>query len=99
METPSWRHLCGLSIKLVGSQEAFRKEAAILKRLVKKFGPQETERCLIGAQLMGWTSLRSLGSADGLGRRMASAAYWRHQEKHPAKLPDQLKTILRGMLT
>ena len=91
--------MAGLAVKLVGSQEAFRRECAILKRVVKKYGPLETERCLIGAQLMGWTSLRSLGSAEGLGRRMASAAYWRHQEKHSAKLPDQLKTFLRGMLT
>ena len=88
--------MAGLAVKLVGSQEAFRRECAILKRVVKKYGPLETERCLIGAQLLGWTSLRSLGSADGLGRRIASARFWDSQ-KGAAKMPDRLKDIFREM--
>ena len=90
-----WPRLCGLAVKLVGSQEAFRREARILSRLVKKFGPLETERCLIGAQLMGWTSLRSLGSADGLGRRMASRAFWLNQEKRAPQALESLGAILK----
>ena len=88
-----WTRLVGLAVKICG-QETFQKEAAILKRLVQKFGPLETERCLIGAQLMGWTSLRSLGSADGLGRRMASAKFWESEKRAPARL-ESLGAILR----
>ena len=88
-----WTRLCGLAIKVCG-QEMFRREARILSRLVKKFGPLETERCLIGAQLMGWTSLRSLGSADGLGRRMASAKFWESEKRAPQRL-ESLGAILK----
>lgn len=96
-EIAVWKKLCGQAVALVGSQEAFRKEARILQRLVKQFGPTTVEHMIAGAQLLHWTSLKSLGSADGLGRRWALARYWQEQNRHPAKLPERVKSILWKM--
>jgi len=90
-----WKTLCGLAVQLVGSQQKFRTEANILKRLVKQYGPEETERFLRGALLLGWRSLTSLGSADGLGRRMAVSRYWQTENTRKAPLPESLGSILR----
>jgi hypothetical protein len=91
-----WRHLCGLAVTLCGSQAAFRKEAAILKRLVKRHGAEDVETMLKGAQVLGWRTLTSLGSKDGLGRRWATEAYWRAQnERKKWTPPERLKAILR----
>lgn len=81
-----WKRLCGKAVALVGSQDAFRKEARILQRLVKQFGPDDVERMLLGAQLLGWDSLKSLGSAEGLGRRWALSAFWQSENKQPDRL-------------
>lgn len=94
---PNWRRLCGLAVELVGGQDQFRKESNILKRIVKQFGAGDVERMMAGAKLMRWSSLTSLGSADGLGRRMALQAWWQSQNRHPAKLPESIKSILREM--
>ena len=93
-ELAIWKRLCGKAVALVGSQETFRKESAILKRLVKQFGPDDVERMLVGAQLLHWNTLRSLGSKDGLGRRWALAKYWESENHKPAKTPERLKAIL-----
>lgn len=98
MSEVSWKKLVVMSIKLLGSTEVFQKhEAHILKRLVKQYGAPEVEKMLAGATLLGWHSLRSLGSAEGLGRRMAIQRYWQDQNKRPAKLPERVKAILRTM--
>jgi len=92
---PAWRTLCGLAVQLVGSQESFKKQSNILKRLFTRYGPEETERFLRGALLLRWSSLTGLGSADGLGRRMALAAWWQSQNSRKANLPESLGSILR----
>lgn len=81
-----WKRLCGKAVALVGSQDAFRKEARILQRLVNQFGPAEVEHMIAGARLLGWTSLRSLGSKDGLGRRWAMAKFWETENRQPDRL-------------
>ena len=83
----TWKRLCGLAVTLVQGQAAFRLESGILKRLVKKFGAHRVEYMLLGAQALGWSSLRSLGSQDGLGRRIAEAAYWRGMNTRPKDKP------------
>ena len=94
-QEPAWRRLWELAEVLLGSTERLKKECAILKRLVQQFGPGETERFLRGAQLMRWTSLTSLGSADGLGRRIALAKFWQNENTHPLKGPQSFGAILR----
>lgn len=89
-----WRALCGKAVAICG-QAVFRSEAAILKRLVTRFGPDETERMLDGAKGLGWRSLKGLGSKDGLGRRWAVEAYWRAQNaERKVKMPTRMKAIL-----
>ena len=96
-ELAIWKRLCGKAVQLCGSQDAFRKEANVLKRLVKQFGSSEAERMLAGARLLGWTSLRSLGSKDGLGRRWALAKFWEQENHTPTKLPERVRAILRSL--
>ena len=81
----TWRRLCGKAVALTG-QTAFQHEARILQRLVRQFGPEETERMLEGARLLRWTTLRSLGSAEGLGRRWALERYWQETNRAPSRL-------------
>lgn len=88
-----WRRLCGLAVQLVGGQDAFRPEARILQRLVRSYGVHRTEYMLLGATRLGWRSLRSLGSRDGLGRRLAEAAYWTHQNSRRTKQPQPIANI------
>ena len=92
-ELAIWKRLCGKAVQLCGSQDAFRKEANILKRLVKQFGSSEAERMLAGARLLGWTSLRSLGSKDGLGRRWALAKFWEQENKAPDRLASVAQVL------
>lgn len=75
------KKLCGLAVQLCGSQKAFKGEAAILKRLVERYGPDEVEKMLRGAIKLGWDSLRALGSAEGTGRRMAIQAFWKEGKR------------------
>ena len=42
---------------------------------------------------MGWTSLRSLGSAEGLGRRMAIQAFWKEGKRDEA--PESVRSIFK----
>ena len=93
-----WSRICGHAVAFLGTQEQFKRESNVLKRLVVKFGPLEVERMIAGATLLGWRSLLSLGSADGLGRRMALAKYWQSKNAHPAKIPERLKSILWKMV-
>lgn len=95
----NWRRLCGLSVALVGSQEKFKTEARILARLVKQYGAPEVEKMLHGATLLGWNSLRSLGSAEGLGRRMAIKKYWDAEKRAPSRLESLGQTFKRLGLT
>lgn len=90
-----WRRLCGLAVELVGSQDAFRRESAILKRLVRQYGGEDVERMIRGAKLLGWNSLKSLGSAEGLGRRMAIQQFWKAGKREaPA---ESVRDIFRRM--
>ena len=90
-----WKKLCGIAVKICGSQEAFKKEAAILKRLVRQYGAGDVEVMLKGAQVLKWRSLTSLGSKEGLGRRWAVEAYWReHNAQRKWKAPERLKSVL-----
>lgn len=96
-QEPAWRRLWELAEVMLGSPEVLKTECAILSRLYRRFGAPDVERMLQGAMLMRWSSLTSLGSADGLGRRMALTRYWQEQQKHPAKLPERVRAILRTM--
>ena len=98
VEGDAWRRLCGMAVQVVGGQEAFQREARILKRLVKNYGTERVEMMLGGARLLGWRSLRSLGSAEGLGRRMAETAYRHEQQRQNVKLPERVKRILREIV-
>ena len=71
---------------LCGNQDAFRSQARILKRLVQQYGAEEVGRMIEGARHLGWRSLRSLGSKEGLGRRMAVAAFWNRTKQGPSQL-------------
>lgn len=98
--TVPWKRLCGLALKICGSQEVFKRESAILSRLRKRFGTADVERMLLGAHHLGWRTLRSLGSKDGLGRRWALEAYWQQQKKAPGKELERLgQTFKRLGLT
>lgn len=90
-----WRRLCGQAVALVGSQASFKKEANILKRLVQQYGSDDVERMIVGARLLNWTSLRSLGSKDGLGRRWALTRYWQSENKKPDRL-SQIAEVLKA---
>jgi hypothetical protein len=80
-----WTKLAGIAVQFLGSQEAFKKEANILKRLVGRFGPLEVERMIQGAKMLGFKSLVGLNSADGLGRRLALAKFWESENKRPTR--------------
>jgi hypothetical protein len=86
-------------VRLLGSQETFRKESNILKRLVKQYGHVEVERMLEGAYHLGWDSLRALGSAEGLGRRMALARYWQATKRSGPSLESIGKLLKDAGLT
>lgn len=91
--TPSdWKRLCGLAVKVVG-QTAFKSEARILQRLARSYGVARTAYMLAGARQLGWRSLRSLGSKDGLGRRLAESAYWQRQNAKRPKDPQPIARI------
>ena len=83
--TVSWKHLCGLAVNLCGGQEQFRKQANILRRLVKMYGLHDVEVMVRGAALLGWKDLRGLYSKEGIGRRWAQTAYWNREKRAPAK--------------
>ena len=93
-----WQRLCGQAVELVGGQEPFRREVNILKRLVKAYGAERVEIMLSGAKALRWRSLKSLGSAEGLGRRMAEQAYWQAQNQRKPGLPESVKAILRQVI-
>jgi len=96
--TVSWKHLCGLAVKLCGGQEQFRKQANILRRLVKMYGPHDVEVMVKGAAQLGWKDLRGLYSKEGIGRRWAASAFWNSQKRAPGRLPESVRTVLKGML-
>jgi len=85
-ELAIWKRLCGKAVALCGSQAKFRVESNVLKRLVKQYGSVDVEHMLIGARSLGWDSLRALGSAEGLGRRMALSRYWQEIKRSPSNL-------------
>lgn len=82
----TWKKLYGLAEVLLRSPEVLKRELHIMARLYHKFGANEVERMLLGAQLLGWDSLKSLGSAEGLGRRWALTAFWQSENKQPDRL-------------
>lgn len=88
--------MCGLAVQLCGSQERFRKEANILRRLVQRFGATEVERMILGAQQLQWDSLRSLGSKDGLGRRWALEAHWQRMKRVPMDTLESVAQTLKA---
>ena len=93
MATP-WSRLCGLAVQVCGSQESFRKQANILRRLARQYGPDETARMLMGAKALKWkTGLTGLGTEDGVGRRWAVEAYWQRQKQ--GKPMQSLGSVLR----
>ena len=97
----NWRTLCGKAVALTGSQAAFQREARILQRLVRGYGPEEVDHMLDGAAILHWRNLRSLGSKDGAGRRWALEAYWQHvNHERPRERMESLATVLkaRGLL-
>jgi len=92
-QEPAWRRLWELAEVMLGSLELLKTECAILARLYRRFGAPDVERMLQGAMLMRWSSLTSLGSADGLGRRMALAAYWQRENKAPDRLASVAQVL------
>lgn len=91
----AWGRLYGIALGYVGSEEALKGERHILKRLFVKFGPEDVERMIRGAQLLGWRSLVSLGSKEGVGRRWALEAYWRTQNQRGVRMPEIIKQVMR----
>lgn len=85
-QEPAWRRLWELAEVLLGSPDVLKTECAILARLYHRFGAPDVERMLAGAQLLHWTSLKSLGSQDGLGRRWALSAFWQSENRQPDRL-------------
>lgn len=96
MPVSEWSKLCGLAVLLCGSQDAFRKQANILKRLVKQYGAKDVEVMLQGAQVLGWRDLVSLGSKEGTGRRWATSAYWDRQKRAPAETLESVAQTLKA---
>lgn len=92
--------MCGLAVKICGGQDAFRKQANVLKRLVKQYGAKDVEIMLKGAQVLGWRDLVSLGSKEGTGRRWATTAYWHRQKQAPPATLESLGALFkaRGLL-
>jgi hypothetical protein len=88
MAMSDWPQLCGLAVVICGSQSAFRREARLLQRLNKKWGPEETATMLKGAKQLGWTSLKGLAGIDGVGRRMAVTACYDAEKRSPVSLHD-----------
>lgn len=95
MTEPAWGKLCQLAVQLCGGQAQFKREANILRRLTKQYGPGEVEKMLRGAMKLGWKSLISLGSKEGSGRRMAIEAYWKATKRE--KAPELLRDIFRRL--
>lgn len=48
-----------------------------------------------GAAFLGWKSLRSLSSKDGLGRRWAMSRYWQERNARTEKIPAIIKQVMR----
>ena len=74
------------------------RDASVVKQQLKKRSAGEVEAMIRGAHQLGWKDLRAINSADGLGRRIAVAAYWPAQNQRVGKLPEQVGAILKGML-
>ncbi len=79
-------------------RENLGRNGSILKALWKKWPEREVEAMVRGAALLGWKDLRTVNSAEGLGRRMAMAKYWETENRKPAKLPERVKSILWNMV-
>ena len=90
----AWKHLCGLAVQLTGSQEKFRKEANVLKRLVRKYGPRDVEYALRGALHLKWTSLLSIGGVESVGWRWALEAGLQSEKRKDWRPPESLRSIL-----
>jgi hypothetical protein len=75
-----------------------KRNGSILRQLWKRYGPSEVEVMVKGAAQLGWKDLRGLYSKEGIGRRWASSAYWNTQKRAPGRLPESVRTVLKGML-
>lgn len=89
-----WRNLKELAIRLCGSLEKFRLEDKLLVGLVSRFGPSQTEAMLQGALLLGWHTMKSLGSVEGTARAWAQERYWHEANQRPVKLPAPMRSAL-----
>ena len=78
-------------------RENLPRNGSIVKALWKRWPERDVEAMVRGAAALGWQDLRTVNSADGLGRRMAMARYWQEQQKHPTKLPERVRAILRSL--
>ena len=58
-----------------------KRNGSILKALVRRWGIQETNYMVRGANLLHWPSLYALNAEEGIGRRWAVAAFWDSQKK------------------
>jgi hypothetical protein len=83
-------------VELCGSQEKFRPHANILKRLVRKWGPEEAEYILRGAIQLGYESLLGLATNEGSGQRKALEAYLK-SGKRTKGMPESIKSIFRRL--
>ena len=73
------------------------RNCSIVKVLVKRWGLEETEAMVKGAQLLGWDSLIALNAREGVGRRLARSAYWA-RENSRKHVPQSLGQILKRAL-
>ena len=78
-------------------REALKRNGSCVKALWKKWGARNTEAMVKGAALLGWPDLRTINSADGLGRRMALAKFWAQENTRPPKMPERLLSIFQRL--
>lgn len=73
------------------------RNGSVLKQLLQKWSERDVEAMVKGAALLGWTDLRAINSADGVGRRWAQAAYWQHaNQERPRERLESLGDAMRS---
>lgn len=74
------------------------RNGSIVKALIRKYGADEVEVMVQGAAQLGWTDLRALNAAEGVGRRWATAAYWQrvNTAERPRERLEALGDVLRA---
>lgn len=72
-----------------------RRNCSVALALCRKWGLEEAEVLIRGAQFLGWKDIISLNAKEGIGRRWAHAAYWAHQNASPGPSLEAVGQMLR----